>query len=260
VAAQTIGGWGGGALAAGAAIALAALAAVPGTERTLRLVAASAAAVALFEGTAVALDGSTLTLVALGQSIVAAALGAALRSRSALVVGLAYGTIGTLVAAVRDAPLVALVAFSGSSSVTSVAVSAMVLGVAVAAFVAAGRVGWSARLWAPLGLTGLYGAAGVVIMSALLVSPDRAGFTTGHALVTVSWTVAALVLLARGISKPAPRIAGLVLVAAAVAKLVLFDLVALDGLARVAAFLGAGLVLLAAGTRYARLVAEAERS
>jgi hypothetical protein len=34
--------------------------------------------------------------------------------------------------------------------------------------------------------------------------------------------------------------------------------VALDGLARVAAFLGAGLVLLAAGTRYARLVAEAE--
>jgi uncharacterized membrane protein len=40
---------------------------------------------------------------------------------------------------------------------------------------------------------------------------------------------------------------------------VLFDLVALDGLARVGAFLGAGLVLLAAGTRYTRLVAEAER-
>ena len=32
-----------------------------------------------------------------------------------------------------------------------------------------------------------------------------------------------------------------------------------DGLARVVAFLGAGLVLLAAGTRYARLVAEAEQ-
>ena len=43
-------------------------------------------------------------------------------------------------------------------------------------------------------------------------------------------------------------------------KLVLFDLVALDGPARVAAFLGAGLLLLAAGTRYARLVAEAEPS
>jgi uncharacterized membrane protein len=39
---------------------------------------------------------------------------------------------------------------------------------------------------------------------------------------------------------------------------VLFDLATLDGVARVVAFLGAGLVLLAAGTRYARLVAPAE--
>jgi len=52
-------------------------------------------------------------------------------------------------------------------------------------------------------------------------------------------------------SRPALRITGLVLVGAAVAKLVLFDLVALDGLAGVGAFLGAG-------SRYARLVAEAE--
>ncbi len=74
----------------------------------------------------------------------------------------------------------------------------------------------------------------------------------------MSWAIAALVLLARGISRQALRVAGMVLVGAAVAKLVLFDLVALDGLARVAAFLGAGLVLLAAGTRYARMVAEAE--
>ena len=73
----------------------------------------------------------------------------------------------------------------------------------------------------------------------------------------MAWTVLALALLARGIRRPALRMTGLVLVAAAVAKLLLFDLVALDGIARVAAFLGAGLVLLAAGTRYARMVAEA---
>ena len=74
----------------------------------------------------------------------------------------------------------------------------------------------------------------------LLVSPSRAGFVAGHAAVTVSWVIVALVLLARGIRRPALRVAGLVLVAAAVGKLVPFDLVALDGLARVAAFLGAG--------------------
>ena len=99
---------------------------------------------------------------------------------------------------------------------------------------------------------------GLVIALALLVAPSRSGFVAGHAVVTVSWVVVALVLLARGVRRPALRVAGLVLVAAAVAKLVLFDLVALDGLARVGAFLGAGLLLLAAGTRYARLVAEAE--
>ena len=130
---------------------------------------------------------------------------------------------------------------------------------------AGGRLGWicpdasRAAIWVPIGLVGLYGAAGVVINAALLISPTSTGFTAGHAVVTVSWTVGALVLLARGLRRPALRIAGLVLVAAAVAKLVLFDLVALDGLARVVAFLGAGLVLLAAGTRYARLVAEAEQ-
>jgi uncharacterized membrane protein len=97
-----------------------------------------------------------------------------------------------------------------------------------------------------------------VIAVALLITPAHSGFVAGHAAVTVSWTTVALVLLARGVRRPALRVAGLVLVAAAVAKLVLFDLVALDGLARVAAFLGAGLLLLTAGTRYARLVAEAE--
>nr|WP_271214835.1 DUF2339 domain-containing protein [Pseudonocardia halophobica] len=137
----------------------------------------------------------------------------------------------------------------------------LVLAAAVAALVAAGRTGLiradarTAVLWVPLALVALHGATTTVVTAALLVSPDRTGFLAGHALVTVSWTVAALVLLARGITRPALRAAGAVLVAAAVGKLVLFDLLALDGLARVAAFLGAGLVLLAAGHRYARLVA-----
>ncbi|NUT95521.1 MAG: DUF2339 domain-containing protein, partial [Saccharothrix sp.] len=72
---------------------------------------------------------------------------------------------------------------------------------------------------------------------------------------TVSWTLAALVLLVRGIDVRSLRVAGLVLVGSAVAKLLLFDLAALDGFARVLAFIGAGLVLLTAGTRYAKLVA-----
>jgi hypothetical protein len=262
-------GWGGAAVAAVAVVALATFAAVPGTARAVRVVAVAAAGVALFQATFVALEGSTATLVLLGQAVVATVLGAQLRTRLPLAIGAAYGTVAVLRALGRDAPLDRLVQHPGTADsglqsaplVGAAAVSALVLVLAVALLVAGGRVGLirpdgeSAALWVPVGLVGLYGAASLVVTVALLVSADRAGFTAGHALVTVSWTVVALVLLAVGISRPALRRAGLVLVGAAVAKLVLFDLVALDGLARVAAFLGAGLVLLAAGTRYARLVA-----
>jgi hypothetical protein len=266
------GGWGGAAVSAVAVVALGAIAAVPGTAGPVRVVAVSAAAVALFQTTLVALDGAPATLVLLGQAIVATVLAARLRSRLPFAVGAAYGGIAVLMALGSDAPLEGIVrhpalayAAPGSGPLVAAAgVSALVLVFAVLLVVAGFRVGVvragreSALLWVPAGLVGLYGATSLVVTCALLVSDDRAGFTAGHALASVSWTAVALVLLARGIRRPAPRIAGMVLVGAAVAKLVLFDMVALDGVARVAAFLGAGLVLLAAGTRYARLVAEAE--
>jgi uncharacterized membrane protein len=267
-----LGGWDGGAVTAVAALAMAGFAAVPGLDRLLRTVGVTAAAVALFQATLVAVDGSTATAVLIGQAIVAAVVAVVLRSRLPMMIAMAYGTVGVLMALAQDAPVAALVQFPAfpynqpgpGALLTGAGISALVLVLAVALLVAGGRVELirpdtaSAPLWIPIGLVGLYGATSLMVTIALLVSTDRAGFTSGHAVVTVSWTIAALVLLARGISRAALRITGLVLVAAAVAKLVLFDLVALDGLARVAAFLGAGLVLLAAGTRYARLVAEAD--
>ncbi len=269
VAGAAVGGWGGAAVTATAAVALGAFAATRQAGRVLRVVAVAAGSVALLQATLVALDGSAATAVVLGEAVVATVVATLLRSRVPLVVGAVFGLLATVAAITRDAPLDALVRFAagsygGSAALfTAAGISALVLVFAVALLVAGGRLGVigadavSARLWVPVGLVGLYGATSLVVTAALLVSDDRAGFTTGHALVTVSWTVAALVLLARGISRPALRIAGMVLVGAAVAKLVLFDLVALDGLARVAAFLGAGLVLLAAGTHYARLVSVA---
>jgi len=264
-------------LAFGAAVLLFAVAALPGRDRVLRVVALAAGAVALFEATTVAFDGNAETAALLGQGAVLLVVAAALRSRPALVVGGIVGVTGMLsaiavqvppeaLASYPAAPFVLGVTVQRAALVAGVAMSLLILAAAVAALVALARVGLlgadarAARLWVPVGLVGLYGAAGFVIAGVLLASPTRAGFVAGHAVVTVSWVIVALVLLARGVRRPALRVAGLVLVAAAVAKLVLFDLVALDGLARVGAFLGAGLLLLAAGTRYARLVAEAEPS
>jgi len=237
--------------------------------RPVKVAAGVPAVTALLTATVVGLDGSPAVLAVLGEALVAALVAVGLRSRFAMITALVLGGMAWIAAVQRDAPITTLVRFTIAPAVpqlvTAVAASALVLALAAALLVAGGRLGWirpnasRAAIWVPIGLVGLYGAAGVVINAALLISPTSTGFTAGHAVVTVSWTVGALVLLARGLRRPALRIAGLVLVAAAVAKLVLFDLVALDGLARVVAFLGAGLVLLAAGTRYARLVAEAEQ-
>jgi uncharacterized membrane protein len=269
VAAPTLGGWRGALLAGGVAAALAVLAGLPGA-RAVKVAAGVASVTALLTATVVGLDGAPAVLAVLGEALVAALVAVGLRSRFAMITALVLGSMSWIAAIQRDAPITTLVRFIIAPTVpelvTAVAASALILALAAALLVAGGRLGWirpdvsRAAIWVPIGLVGLYGAAGVVVNAALLVSPTATGFTAGHAIVTVSWTVGALILLARGLRRPALRIAGLVLVAAAVAKLVLFDLVALDGLAGVVAFLGAGLVLLAAGTRYARLVAEAEKT
>lgn len=198
-----------------------------------------------------------------------------MRTRLPLLVAGGFWLVGTVLALSVDAPLTALVDFPADpyvvdgiaqpgALVAGVVVSLLVLLASAATTVAAGRLGLArpdsstAGIWVPLGVAGLYGTAGLIVSLALLVAPDRTAFTVGHAIVTISWTVVALVLLARRLRRPALRVTGLVLVAGAVAKLVLFDLVVLDGLVQVAAFLGAGLVLLAAGSRYARMVAEAQ--
>ena len=263
-------GWRGALLAGGAAVVLAVLALLPTTARAVKVAAGTAAATALLTATVVGLHGSAATIAVLAEALIAALVAVGLRSRFAMITALVFGALGGMAAVGRDAPLTTLLSFDYpplvADLVTAVAVSVLMLAVAAALLIAGGRLGWvrpdaeRAAVWVPIGLVGLYGAASTVVNSALLIAPTSSGFTAGQAVVTVSWTVGAFVLLARGLRRPALRITGLVLVAAAVAKLVLFDLVALDGLARVGAFLGAGLFLLAAGARYARLVAEAERT
>jgi uncharacterized membrane protein len=205
--------------------------------------------------------------------VLLAFLAARLTNRSALVGSIAFGAVGFLMTIGQAVPITWLlneplyfnVARSGDYAAGLV--TAVVLGVfAIAAPWAALRMQVlrePARHpfpWILAGLVLLYGAAGAVLCAALLVSPDETGFLFGHSLVTVSWTIAALFLLVKGINNKALRISGLILVGAAVLKLVTFDLAALDGVARVLAFLGAGLVLLTAGTRYAKLVASAQNA
>ncbi|WP_406639480.1 DUF2339 domain-containing protein [Amycolatopsis sp. WGS_07] len=222
-------------------------------------VAGIAGLVAAMQATLTQFDGGT---VLLGEAVVLAFAAKFARNRFALGGSLVFAVIGGLFVLGSDVTPALLVFPRWHPSdllLTALASSALLLAAAIVLPWAAIRLNIvkSASLapWLPAGLCALYGAAGLVLAAAMLVAPGRTGFLVGHTLVTVSWTIVAFVLLLRGIRVVALRITGLVLVAAAVAKLVLFDLAALDGLARVGAFLGAGVILLVAGARYARVVA-----
>ncbi|HEV7974769.1 DUF2339 domain-containing protein [Amycolatopsis sp.] len=220
--------------------------------------------VALFQTTVTQFNGSACAAVLLGEAILVALVALWTRSKVALLAALVFSIIGVFFAWAGDFPPALLLLFRDRTSgelAGACAVATLLLVVSVGLPWVASRLGMlgesseNAAPWLFAGLAALYGAAGLVLSASLLVMPGRSGFLLGHVLITVSWTVAALVLLVRGIDVVALRVSGLVLVGAAVLKLVLFDLATLDGMARVAAFLCAGLVLLAAGTRYARLVA-----
>ena len=244
-----------------AAAAVTAAAAYPRTGRGVRVAAVSVAALLVAAATARWLDGVTLAAVLLAEALVLLGPAAWLRSRPAQLAGAWLAVIGGM-AALGTAldpesvvePLIDPVTDLRAGSLL---VAALLAVVAVAALVAALRTGtpstvhWAAWAWLPI-VAGLYGASWLVVAGAQLVAPGENGFLTGHVLVTLGVTGLGVALLVRGLHHPATGRAGFALIAAALLKLVLFDLVTLDGLARVAAFIGAGLVLLAVGTWYAR--------
>ncbi|MGZ6772876.1 MAG: DUF2339 domain-containing protein, partial [Mycobacteriaceae bacterium] len=114
-------------------------------------------------------------------------------------------------------------------------------------------------VWIVGGAATLYGVTTAFVSAGVLL-PIPDGFFAGHTAATVTWMVAALVLLGKGLTRGplamVARISGFVLAGAAVAKLLLFDLAALDGILRVTGFILVGLLLIAAGIRYARSLGE----
>lgn len=223
----------------------------------------------VFEATALLLPADAIAIGLLGEAIVLAVASIGLKGRGLLISGTVFATVGTVLAMATSAdPDLVLLPPRSPMATTELLLSglafALIAAATIAQAIAAQRLNpghsGAVALWLIAGAVTLYGTTGTTLTLALLPLPDRTGFLLGHAVVTISWTVAALVLLLSGITRRIPRLCGLILVGSALLKLVLFDLASLDGIARAATFLGAGLVLLAAGTWYARRVnAEQER-
>ncbi len=221
---------------------------------------------ALFEATCIACTGDARALALLVGAVLLAVVAERLRHVASLGAAAVFGAAG-LAAALAEAARPDYVTMSpGAPIAMRTVVTAGTTGIVIVAAAlalpwSAGRVAVTAdpstarTRWTLAGIAALYGASVAVVSVGLAISPDRHGFLIGHMLVTLSWTVGAFVLLLRHAHTTPLRVTGLALVAAALAKLVLFDLSSLSGIPRVLAFLGAGLVLLAAGARYARLSA-----
>ncbi|TWF92821.1 DUF2339 domain-containing protein [Saccharopolyspora dendranthemae] len=218
------------------------------------------AVVATGQATITALDASSWATGLLCEALLLTVAGHLLRRGGILLGAGCYAVFGFFLALGNEVPLGALLWFDEGTGVAGLIAGLLITVVAVAlptAGVRIGKVGSlpaSLPLWASAALALLYGTASATMAACLLVGESRGAFLTGHILITLCWVVFAIALLLRGVQVRHLRIGGLVLTAVSLAKLLLFDLATLDGFARVIAFLCAGLILLAAGVGYAKLL------
>ena len=114
-------------------------------------------------------------------------------------------------------------------------------------------------LWAGSAVVIVYAITTFTVTAGVLIGGEGRGFFAGHMAATICWiaTAAGLFIYAARLpraDRSLPIGGGLALVAAAMAKLFLFDLGTLDGIFRVVVFIVVGLVLLGMGAGYARLL------
>ncbi|MFD3593859.1 DUF2339 domain-containing protein [Nocardia sp. NPDC058640] len=238
------------------------------------LVAGLTGAVALLQTCTVATGGNPrllpTALFAVGLAFLA--VGAVSRTRVAAGIGVAFALLGGLVMlAIATPETLAVQRLADRELDVSTAVAAVV-GLGVAAMVA-----WTVPrlprfddavlvtgVWFAVSVAGLYYVlVAAVSLGVTLGGAD--GFVAGHSIATIVWMVVATASLFYGLRRlsASPAVAkvclvsGLLVAAAALAKLFLFDLATLSGLVRVAAFLVVGILLLLTGTRYARAFADA---
>lgn len=230
--------------------------------------------------------GTLALLLAIGDALPSAWIGTGLlavaatyllvagASRSPIMLWLAVPvTLIAILGAVHHVPPVLSPTLATRHDLGALVVDSLLLATMTAAGVWATRRVPGATAVRPVATTfawvfGLSATVGALVGTGVLIGRQigeaEGGFTAGHALATIAWMGAAAWLLIHGLkrakdSELALRL-GLVLAGLSVAKLFLFDLAALDGIWRVAAFIVTGLLLLATGTGYAKALERSRRA
>ncbi len=248
---------------------------LPGVAGIVAQIWSAIAAIAALIAVTVAFDGEIAGPVLLAMAVVVAIAGR--RDDIARWSALGFAAVGGAVYLSYAPPRVLVEA--GAMS-TPDAVSTLIASVLVACCAAAIVWAWEhgghesddqpvdadvARvLWATAATVMLYAVTTFTVTAGVLTGGPDGGFLAGHMAATICWIATAAGLFGYAARRPKeqrslPIAGGLALVAAATAKLFLFDLGTLDGIFRVVVFIVVGLVLLGMGAGYARLLAQQDQ-
>lgn len=235
---------------------------LPGVAGAARQVFSALSAVAALIAVTVAFDGRVAGPVLLALAVVVAVAGR--HDNAARWAAFGFAIVGAGVH-LSYSPLYML--FEPVKTTAAAGMSTLVSSVLLAACAVAVLWSWRSReasLWVVAGAVVVYSVTSFTVTAGVLIAGDNAGFYGGHMVATICWIALAAALFGYAArrsrtQRSVPIGAGLALVAAAVAKLFLFDLGTLDGIFRVVVFIVVGLVLLGMGAGYARLLDKQDR-
>jgi len=228
----------------------------PGVDLVVRLIWAVLAAISATVAVLVAFEGRIGGPVLLAMAIAVMVGGREIAVARVIAVG--FAAIGSLFYLTYAPPSVLVAA---DRPLVATGLSVLVASVLLIAFAVASVWAFARQpvAWVAAAAVVLYAVTTFTVTAGVLVGGEERGFLAGHMAATICWIATAAGLF--GYAFRAVRSArslfiggGLALVAAAMAKLFLFDLGTLDGMFRVVVFIVVGLALLGMGAGYARLL------
>ncbi|MCV7430355.1 DUF2339 domain-containing protein [Mycolicibacterium bacteremicum] len=238
---------------------------IPGMAGPVRQVWSVLAAVGALVAVAVAFDGRAAGPVLLALAVVVAVAGR--HATGAQLAALVFGAVGGLYYLDLAGPQTLT---SATERPVGEAISVLVSSVLVVLY--GGVQTWSLTrrsgdpdtgrlLLTVAAVLSAYAVTAFTVTTGVLMGGTGGGFLAGHMAATICWMGLAAALFWYAArqdrsDRSMPIGAGMALVAAAMAKLFLFDLGTLDGIFRVAVFIVTGLVLLGTGAGYARLLSQ----
>ncbi|WNG90008.1 DUF2339 domain-containing protein [Mycobacterium sp. ITM-2016-00317] len=230
---------------------------LPGVPGVVRHVFSAASAVAALIAVTVAFDGRIGGPVLLAMAVTLALVG-----RNDVVARWAATGFGFVGGCAHLAVCPPYTLLEPTSVGTAGAVSTLVSSVLLAAAAVTAVWAWNrdeSLLWVGAVAVIGYAVTSFTVTAGMLISGGDGGFFAGHMVATIGWIAMAAAVLGYAARLPradrsVPIGGGLGLVAAAMAKLFLFDLGTLGGMFRVAVFIAVGLILLAMGAGYARML------